>query len=182
MTQEINLTASDRAVAHAAAKDNGRLALATLHFGDGEIAAADGFVLAVKKVKGLDESVNIMLPADAILKAKDIGKHIPNIVVTLPESDGKAADILMQDFAKVSVSPVEGTFLNYKLLFPTKPVAATISLDPKKLKQLLAIAGKDTHKIKLEVYDSESPVKFTCHNDLDAHDTVGLIMPMVSDH
>jgi len=173
---EIKLTEQARRVAHAADSKGRerRIALTTLHFGDGEIAASDGYMLAVRKVGGIDN--DIMLPAKAILDSKDIGKEFPHILVTLPDGDG-AATLITKDFVRSEVKQVAGTFPRYNQLWPTTPVQATISLSPTLLKKLLAIAGKNTVMIDLEIHSPTEPVKYTCFTG-EGNDTTGLIMQM----
>lgn len=176
---EIKLTKADRAVANAAATNDDRAVLMALHFGDGEIAALNGFMLAVRKVDGIDEGADFMLPAAPILKAKDISKQIDSTLIERPDG-AEDATLLSAEFARVPLRHVEGTYPAYRQLFPTTEVKGTVRLSSRYLKTLLAIAGKDADSIVLKVRGSEEPVEFECLQTYNGDTpTRGLIMPMM---
>jgi len=177
---EIELSKNDRAVANAAAKEDGRLTLNTLHIGNGEVAAANGFLLAMRKVAGIKKRDDVMVPADRILKVKNVSKALPKAILYMPGGNGgKPGSLVGEDGIKSSLERVEGTFPAYRQLLPDKKkkVKARISLAPMYLRQILAIAGRDATRIDFDIYEPTEPVAFGCITG-DEHETHGLLMPM----
>ena len=177
---EIELSRNDRLVAHAAAKEDNRPTLATLHIGNGEVAAANGFLLAMRKVTGVKKSDDVMVPAERILKVKNISKALPKAIVYMPGGKSeKPGSLIGEDGIKASLERVSGTFPAYRQLLPDKKkqVKARISLAPMYLRQILDIAGKDATRIDFDIYEPTEPVAFGCITG-DEHETHGLLMPM----
>lgn len=162
------------AVAHAAAGEEAKPILTCVRIGDGEIVAADGFLLARRELKTEGEGA-IMVPAKAILKGQKICPDRSHLV--LEESNG---DVVLKsvdprpwakEFITLQTKVVEGSYPGFQNLYPTSEPVGFIALSPGLLRKILDIAT-DASLIKFRIRKSTDPVEFV------AGETSGLIMPM----
>ena len=179
---EIHLSKDARAVANAASKDDSRPVLTSINFEKGEIIAADGYVLARRKVKGIPaKGKSFMLPAAQILSAKDIGKTLDYAMLQIGNGNSKAGTLTGADGIKSTITKQDGTFPNYEALMPKKDAKpqAEIKLAVDVLKTMIRIAG-NSNKIKLTIYGPSEVLAFRCSGfNEEAGDTYGIAMPMV---
>ena len=176
---EIQLTKNARAVAHAAATEESRPVLTALNFEKGEIMAANGFVLARRKVEGIGKGKSFKLPAAQILKTKDI-KTLGYALLQIGNGNSKAGTITGADMIKATIEKMDGG--NYPAvdqLMPKKKAKpqAEISLGVDILKTIIKVAGSaDT--IDLKIYGPTEAVYFECvEHYSDEPNTYGLAMP-----
>jgi len=178
---EINLTKNARAVGYAAATEESRPVLTELNFEKGEIQAANGFIMARRKVEGI-KGKSFMLPAKQILAVKDI-KTLKYAILQIGNGNGKAGTLTGADMIRSTIEKMDGTFPNFDALMPKKDAKPqteiTIAVDV--LKTLLKVAG-GARKIKLTIYGPTQGFAYRCIEDMDPaeSDTYGLAMPMVS--
>ena len=175
---EIQLTKQARAVAHAAATEESRPVLTALNFEKGEIIAANGFVLARRKVDGIGKGKSFKLPAAQILKTKDI-KTLGYALLQIGNGNSKAGTITGADMIKQTIDKLDGTFPNVEALGPKKGVKpqAEIRLGVDILKTLLKIAGNVKH-IDFALYGPDRAVAYRCLEGEEC-DTYGLLMPVM---
>ena len=178
---EIQLTKNARAVANAAATEESRPVLTALNFEKGEIQAANGFVLARRKVEGIGKGKSFKLPAAQILKTKDI-KTLGYALLQIGNGNSKAGTLTGADMVKAEIRKVEGTFPAVDQLMPKKGAKpqTEIRIAVDILKTLIKVAGK-AEKIDFKFYGTTDAFRFECIEDLEPakSNTYGMAMPMV---
>lgn len=175
---EITLDKNTRAVAYAAAKEDGRPVLECVHLAKREIQAANGFVLARRKLAEKTPGLDILLPALQILGAKDIGNTLPKVILEIGKGK-KPGTLLTKDFIKQTITKVEGSFPKVDQLMPDKKkqpaVEVTIAVDI--LKTLIKIAGS-ADRIKFKFYSATEGFYYECRDPGEDNNTYGMAMPM----
>ena len=179
---EIQLTKNARAVANAAATEESRPVLTALNFEKGEIQAANGFVLARRKVEGIGKGKSFMLPADQILKSKDMGKALPYAMLQIGNGNSKAGTLTGADMVKTTIEKMDaGNYPAVDQLMPKKDAKpqAEIRLGVDILKTMIKVAGT-AKSIDFKIYGPTEAVYFECIEEYsDDPNTYGLAMPMM---
>jgi len=175
---EIQLTKNARAVANAAATEESRPVLTALNFEKGEIQAANGYVLARRKVEGLGKGKSFMLPAAQILKTKDI-KTLGYALLQIGNGNSKAGTLTGEDMIKSTIEKIDaGNYPAVDRLMPKKTAKpqVEIRLGVDILKTLIKVAGT-AKSIDFKIYGPTEAVYFECIDPDDGPNTYGLAMP-----
>ncbi len=158
----VKLSKAQRLIANGAAKEQDRLNC--LAFGNGKVAAADGFMMVVsdnQQAKGKTK----LVPADKILKAPKGDMEIVTI--------GDKAILTVGDEA-TETELVDGTYPDYMSLFPEGLPMAEVAVSTKLLRQLLSCLPKEG-TLFLRIGSPSSPVEFI---HFDEEKIYGAFMPM----
>jgi len=160
------------AVANVVAEDNSRPIFTCVKIGNGEIVAADGYIMVRHPVKTEGEG-EVMVRGKAILDARGVYPHGNLLLeqngdeVTLKSTDPQVTDPSLI----VRTTVVNAHFPAFDKLYPTSEPTAFTALAPGLLRKLLDAVG-DASFIKFRIRGSRDPVEFI------AGYASGLIMPM----
>jgi len=153
-------------IAYAAAFDETRPILEHVVIGNGEIAAADGFLLARRPIPTeSQEGEVILIKAKAILEAHRILKGDELIIET--QGDNKTASIKSNnDKANCIIVDVsapllqDGKFPAYQHVIPRVKRKAYVALQASLIAKMLRVTGSDSGRaIKIKVRKPEEPVE-----------------------
>ena len=161
-------------IAYCAAKSEARPVLQCVRIGEGEIAAADGFILARKPIPTEPESGEVILvKAEDILKAKREWKAKSLAI----ESDSIDRAVIKDETGSCTMETelVQGNFPDIDKFFPATDEKARIALAKDYLALISKIAAADENIVKLKIREAAEPVEFTIGK------TRGLVMPMMYD-
>ena len=121
-------------VSHALAKDDTRPILKGVCFGEGKVAALDGYRLSVRKNKKLLDINTVISPLPFKALAGITGIKNDDIVIIYPYGGDKSRNITSIEVTVADVMytidyrPLEGDFISYDSLIPSEP-KYTVSLN-----------------------------------------------------
>jgi len=161
---ELKLTKKDRFIVNAAAKEDVRPVLHSIHVTKGKIECANGFILVERAIDY--DGDDILLDISDIARHKD-AKGLDGVIYT---KDGDNIKAIGQDIN--IISPVEGKFPDTKQLYPEGESVFEIGLGRGQMLNLLKCLDKDENTIRFTFYGKDKPVKFSIGDDVK-----GLIMP-----
>jgi len=166
---KIKLTKDDLKIANAAGEETTRPSLAQVHIQEGEIWAANGFLLVRKEVKTGGIEGERYFPASIAKVASDGEVEVEIAESTVRLSNSKYT-------IEIPISQKAGTFSpddSLSLVGETKAVVAlSLPLLRKMLKSL-----PDKGILRLKIAEVSQPVEFQAMDD-DGRIATGLIMPM----
>lgn len=181
VTLQMHIDKADLKLAKAALdNEDGNPVLNCLLVRDDTIVAADGFAVVVREKSGEAGSINrgeVMIPLNIVGLLK-LGKDEHVEIVETDEED-KTANIMrgMLTMASVTFKPREGTYPDYRQLFPAAPNRTWVSMDIELLRNTLkALPGEGA--IDIGIVDPKTPVELRM-GDEDGDRTYALMMPML---
>ncbi len=174
----IELTQDHLNLIHCAAKEMSRPLLATLYIDEGYVVACDGFKLARMSLQTPEDFEPYAIPVE-LIKGIKIGKGV-TLKVERSELDLKLqyGDVLVTGKIR------EGTYPDYKSLWPSGDSVGKVALSNWVLKGLLAALPKaksETVVVKLFPRSVNSPVVFEVTIKGSEVSMDGMLMPMKVD-
>jgi len=161
---EFKLNKTDRLITNAASKDTSRPPLHCVQVRKGLIEAANGYILAQRKIDY--DGDNILLDIDSIARHKDC-RSLGGVVYSPNGEDIRA---LGED--EYIIKPQTMEFPNIDELYPKGEPVFKIALGRDQLLNMLKCLDKYENTIKFTFYSKTQPVK------IETDDVKGLIMPI----
>ena len=173
---EFTLTKEQEAIAHSAAKDSMRPVLANVCLRNGELIAADGFILAKTKVSGEFTTENdTLIPSRDILRAKQ-GKN----PLRISGNGDNKVEICDKDGVILSeMQP--GNFPKVDNLYPTEQSVFAIRISKEVLSTMLKMMVGNSDCIDFTFYSDKSAIAYKIFNryhDKEDATISGIAMPM----
>ena len=155
------------AVAYAARQDVIKPILESVHIGDGEIKATDGYMLVGHKIE--TEGEPILLNAKALLAFQAAFSQGKELTITTDDDKNATVEVSGVSISiKVEQGNYPSTAIPYKKLGEPK---AYVALQVEFLKRLIQLAA-DSKVIQFRIRSNRDPVEFI------VGDIYGLIMPV----
>jgi hypothetical protein len=158
--------------------DSNRPVLECLCIEDGEVLAADGYML-VRKAIYTEGIGSMMIPGKVVRKASSalISKNMlvtteNNIDITFQHLEDDPLVSARKDESTFKTKGITGSFPKSEDLYPVSEPKAMIALDPALLKRLCEVV-EDTGLIVFRIRGIKEPVEFLAGSDIS-----GLLMPM----
>jgi DNA polymerase III sliding clamp (beta) subunit (PCNA family) len=183
----MKLDKQDIALTNCCALEQERPILTCLSLRNGQLTAADGFLLVTRKADTDDDedTKDILLPKDTL---KVLGSQITergNIELTFEEENKVRAIIrpnsfgIPKNFILRFQTEQSGPFPHYEELLNNSPTQkkAQVAIQISKLKQILSTMPNDGI-VKIGINEPSQPIELQCNDEHSDRPITAMIMPM----
>jgi len=156
---EFTINKAQQAVAYCASKDDARPILTNVCIRDGEMIAADGFIMARTKVEGeFTTDHDTLIPAQSILQAKN-GKTPINV-----KQEGERIELSGSNPNIIATTVGTGSFPKVDSLYPQDEPKLTIGMSKEVLSKIVKMMTDGGDMVRFTFYDDSSPIVYNIGN------------------